>query len=107
MSTNKSSMVLHACSPSYAGGIGRRITIQANHPSTKDWKLAQVVEHLPSQGKALSSFKPQYPVPPEKKAKIKKAILLLSQSSCVLSLFCIILQNTYIGMQKNFKEDSV
>jgi hypothetical protein len=68
ISTNKLGIVVHSYRPSYTGGIGRRISIQAGHgwgklrdsisKITKAKRAggeAQVVEHLPSKHKILSS----------------------------------------------------
>jgi hypothetical protein len=63
-------MVVHACHPTYEGGVGKRITV-GGQPQTKSWNptwkittekkkkkgwnMAQVVEHLSSNCKFLSS----------------------------------------------------
>jgi hypothetical protein len=55
ISTNKPRMVASACHPSYAGGIGRRISVQAGQAKTKKTKKTKKpcdVKELGSNGKA-------------------------------------------------------
>jgi hypothetical protein len=65
-------LVAHACNPSYLGGRDQEDftlkTVQANILKIKRAdRVAQVVEHLPSKGKALSSS----PILPKKNHIIK------------------------------------
>jgi hypothetical protein len=63
LSTNKPGLVVHTYNPNYMGGIGRTISVQAS-PEKKHEALAkraggvaQVVKHLPSKCKVLSTAK--------------------------------------------------
>jgi hypothetical protein len=51
-------MVAGDCHSSYMGSINRRTWVQAglfSKESKNNWRCSQVVEHLPSKSRALSS----------------------------------------------------